>query len=500
MSNDGANDRPLDDAAPPVGIGRLIADEVHRAKARKFFEHAKKAADTRNYDYAVELYVNGLALWPDAIEEGLKKLRVVATARRLEGGKPPGFMAGRKYPIGGKDVLKSLTNALHLFGLDPTSISHMEHILQLATKAKCDHMVWWIAPVLADAYASAKKLPTGRYAAACEAMDAAADLAMAVGEDEGATRILEASIATSQIWSRHYPDSGEAAKARSDASGKLTIVKGQFSKADGFADSLKDGESQRDIRDKDRTVHTVDRYQELTAKARKDWEANPAVSAKLMHLVDLMIRIERDDTENEAISLLEKQSASTGEYAYQQKADDIRMRQLSRHRRELQARLKAEPGEEESRKAVARHVALQNETEIKIYQDRLDHYPTDMKLRFQLGSRFLAARRYDDAIPLFQQSQADGRCRGESRLYLGRCFHEKGFFDQAAATLRAAIEELDSANSRLALELNYWLARGLEASGDFGEAKKVYGNLIRFDYNYRDARHRLEKLVGTGAD
>ena len=78
--------------------GRLVGTEAGKAKARKLFAHAKKASDTRNYDYAIELYVSGLACWPDAVEEGLKMLRVVATARQLEGGRPPGFMVARKYP------------------------------------------------------------------------------------------------------------------------------------------------------------------------------------------------------------------------------------------------------------------------------------------------------------------------------------------------------------------------------------------------------------------
>jgi len=495
MSNDDDNAGPLDQGGTP--LGRLIANESQRAKAGKFFDHAKKAADTRNYDYAVKLYVDGLALWPDAIEEGLKKLRVVATARRLEGGKPLGFMAARKYPVGGKDVLKGLKNALYLFGMDPVNVSHMENLLQLATKARCDRMVEWIAPVLADAYNSAKKLPVGRYNAACAALDAAADLAMAVEADEGATRILEANIATAQIWSRHYPESSDAQRAQSNASGKLTIVKGRFSKSNGFTESLKDGEAQHDLRDKDKRVHTIDRSRELIAKARKDWDENPGVPGKLLHLIDLMIRIEQDDTENEAIALLEKQSAATSDYVYQQKADDIRMRQLKRHRRELQAKAKAEPDNAEIQQALAKHVARQTEIEIKLYQNRLEQYPTDLRLRFLLGTRYFAAGHYDDAIPLFQQAQVDGRCRSESRLYLGRCFYEKGFHEQVVGTLRTAIEEADSTTSRLALELNYWLARGLEASNQLSDARKTYGDLIQLDYNYRDARKRLEKLVAT---
>lgn len=496
MTRDDEQAASLDQGEEP--LGRLIAGEAQQVKAKKFFEHAQKAADTRNYEYAIKLYVDGLALWPDAIEEGLRKLRVVATARKLEGGKPLGFMAARKCPVGGKNVFKSLKNALTLFGLDPTSLSHMEQILHLATKAKCDRMVEWIAPVLTDAYNSSKKLSDNRYATACQALDTAAELAIAVESDEGAQRILEAGIAVSQIWCRHHPEASEAQKARSDASGKLTILKGRFSKADGFVKSLKNAEAQQDLQAESRTVRTAERNLELIAKARKNWEDNPGVSAKLLHLVDLMVHGGDAEMWEAATALLEEQHASTGDYTFKRKADDLQMRQLKEQRRQLQARVKADPNDAQLRQALADQTRRQSEIEIKIFEDRVSRYPTDLKLRHALGSRLFRARRYDEAIPLFQQAQADGRCRSESRLYLGRCFYEKGFTEQAVGTLQTAIQEADTANSPLAMELKYWLARGLEASNRLTEAKKAYGDLIQFDYNFRDARSRLEKLVAGG--
>jgi hypothetical protein len=47
----------------------------------------------------------------------------------------------------------------------------------------------------------------------------------------------------------------------------------------------------------------------------------------------------------------------------------------------------------------------------------------------------------------------------------------------------------------VAFDLNYWLARALEADGAVEEAKRVYGHVIQLDYNFRDARERMEKLV-----
>lgn len=482
------------------GVGRLIADESQIAKARKFFEHARKAADTRNYDYAVRLYVDGLALWPDAIEDGLKKLRVVGTARRLEGGKPLGFLASRKYSTGGKDVLLSLKNALYLFGMDPVNLGHMEQILQLAAKARCDRIAEWIAPVLADAYNSAKKLAASRYASTCAAMNTAADLAMAVGADETAIKILEACIATTQLWMQHHPDSTAAPKARSDASGKITIVKGRFSQTTGFKQSLKDEETQQDIHDKDRSVQTTDRLQQMIAKARQEWESNPDISAKLTNLIDLMTRLEEDEVENEAVAILERQYVTSQDYVFKRKADDLRMRQMSRQRRMLQTAVKDSPQDRDAIRSLNQQIVRQSEAEMAIYRDRLEHYPTDMRLRYELGRRLFAIRRFDEAIPLFQQAQADVRSRGESRLYMGRCFYEKKFYDQAATTFRTGIAEVDSATGRLVMDLHYWLGRTLEAANDPTEARNVYGHLIQLDYNFRDARQRMEKLVSPNQE
>ncbi len=35
-----------------------------KAKAQKWFDHARIAADKLNYDYAIECYINGLRIWP----------------------------------------------------------------------------------------------------------------------------------------------------------------------------------------------------------------------------------------------------------------------------------------------------------------------------------------------------------------------------------------------------------------------------------------------------
>jgi len=468
--------------------------DADKAKARKWFKHAETVAGTKNYDYAVELYVNGLAIWPDAVDEGLRKLRVVATARRLAGGKPAGFIEASKRSTGGKDYLKSLANGLFLFGKDPSNLSHMEAILHAAAKAKLDRVVQWIAPVICEAISNEKKQPEKRYHELCVSMEAGADLAIALNDYQVAVDILQAGLRVAQVWAQHHPDSSESQKAYSRASSMQTIVKGRFGSGESFVDSVKDAGKQADIRDRDSAVQSVDRMADMIAKARREWDANRELPAKLINLVDLILKREEDDAENEAIALLEEEYAAHSNYTMKLKADDIRMRQLKRHLRRIVAKLKSDPDNEDVRRLYAKYLARQARAEIDIYRERLEKYPTDMRVRFELGTRLFKSKQYDEAIPLFQQAQSDGRHRNESKLYLGRCFLEKGFAAQAVDTLRAGIEQLEVKTDETALELNYWMARGLESDGQTAEARKVYGHLIQLDYNFRDARQRLEAL------
>lgn len=480
--------------ADASGPTRHVTGEPEKAKARKWFAHAKAVSESKNYDYAVELYVNGLALWPEAMDEGLKPLRVCATARRLNGGKPAGFLEAKKRSTGGKDAPKALNNALYLFGKDPVNVGHMEHILKAAARASCDGTVRWIAPVLVEGLMHEKKLPEKRYAECCDAIESAAELAITAGDYVCASEILQAGLRAAQIWLGHFPNSQEAQHAYSSASSRQTIVKGRFGSGDDFRESLKDADEQRDLRDRDKVVRSVDRDAELIARVRRDWEENPGVAAKLLTLVDLLIRKEDDAIENEAIELVEAEYATNGAYNMKVKADDIRMRQTKRHVRRLVAKVKANPKNTDMRKALAVHLARQNKMEVAIFRERAKRYPTDMRIRFSLGTRLFKAKRYDEAIPMFQQAQSDGRHRADSRLYLGRCFHEKGFETQAVEILSSALDDVESKTGDMAKDLSYWLARAQEAAGKPEDARNTYGHLIQLDYNYRDARKRLEAL------
>ena len=56
-------------------------------KARAFFTRAEEVASADNFDYAIEMYLDGIRQCPDALEDGHAPLRRLALIRQGKGGK-----------------------------------------------------------------------------------------------------------------------------------------------------------------------------------------------------------------------------------------------------------------------------------------------------------------------------------------------------------------------------------------------------------------------------
>jgi TolA-binding protein len=485
------NEKPI--PAPPEPT------EEEKATARRWFDHAKKAAETKNYDYAVDLYVRGLGIWPEATEEGLKPLRVVGTARRLAGKKPPGFLETRKYPTSGKDPRKNLTNALHLFGLDPGNPDHLETILLNAAKAGYMRIALWIAPILWEGFSTRAKVNAARCSTLYQALDRIGEWFQEKEDYPASAEIFRLAQYVADLWKERFPRDSEGAKALGDASSKLTIVKGRFGTNEDFRGSLKDGESQRALHDEQRGVQTESRTRQLIDKARAEYEADPNSAARISKLAEMLTRLEDPADEKEAIALLKAGYERTGVYALKMRADDIHIRHLRRAWRAANEKARAQPNDESLRQIADETRRGLVEEELGIIEERIRHYPTDMRLRYERGLRLFDAGRIDEAIPTFQQAQSEPSRRNAARLYIGRCFYEKRFYSQAIETLRTAAADHEITDDDLAKELVYWIGRACEDAGKREDAKQAYGQLIQVDYNFRDARQRLEALHTSGA-
>ncbi len=467
---------------------RFHVPEGKAKAAAKWFEQAKKLVGQRNYEYAIKSFIEGLTLNPEAIEEGWQALRGCAVARWQTGGKKPGMMDTVKFSMTTKDPIKGLVNAGWLYAHEPTNSKYAEGIFRNANKAHCDLAAAWIGPIYKESLLSEKKPDVKKLTQMKDLYEQLGDRFQARGEMAAAASAYEAGIEALATQKSLDPKNRDLDNVIRDLSTKLTILKGNYETADSFKGSIRDSGEQAKLHDDDRLVQSADRLAVLIADAKADMEANPEVEAKVIVYVDRLCKDESDEHEKEAIKVLLEKFKGAGNYRFKQRADEIAIRQLRRH-----ARLAGKAGDSAKSKELAKRLIAY---ELKVYKERIEKYPTDLRFKYEYGRRLFMTGQFDGAIPFFQQARADAKVRNSCYLYLGRCFYEKQLHSQGIAVLEEAIGQYELSESDTGKQLAYWLARSLEAAGNKESAVAAYGKLLQIDYNYLDVRDRLDALKG----
>lgn len=454
------------------------------AKARQWFRHGQQLVEKKNYDYAIESYITGLEFWPEAVDEGHKPCRAAALFR---GPRKVSFTDGMKYKTNAKDAKRSMLNAEVLLSKDPANIDYMEAFFKNAAKAHFEQTVLWIGELYADAAVKEAKPSPARFVLMRDIYEELGDRNATTNPPLAIAGLERAVQALSRLQALKPQDLDISTDLR-DVAGKLTILRGKYGSADSFKESIRDSDAQAEIRDQERIAQSDERMDQLVAAAERRYNDKPTDKALINEYVDLLCRRDDENLENKAVEVLDKAYTGFGEYRFKLKADDIRMRQVKRKSREVLASGNAD----EAKKMVATMLKL----ELTIFKERCEQYPTDLRLRYQYGQRLFQAKRYDDAIPVLQEARADPKSRGQCSLLIGQCFFKKGYFSAAIDTLREAIKQHEVQDNELGKDLHFRLARALDEDGRLEEALKIYGQIIQWDYNYRngEVRKRIDDL------
>ena len=478
------------DPNDPEAAARFVTTDADKVKANKWFHRARELGEKNQFEYAIEYYVNGMEFWPDAVEEACKPLHGCAVARKQTGGKKPGFKDTMKRSMTDKDPKAGLINALWLFGHDPDNMGYMEGIAKAASRLRAEDTAFWALGLLRRAIDNTAKVSAkqfGGFTALGEDLGARAAVR---GETAFAIQAYELTIEIVQLWRHRHPKDQAIDTRLRDVSTKLTITRGKYKDGDSFRESLDDQDAQSDLHDRQRSVQSDDRVDQLIADAERTYNENTEDDDKLKTLVDLLTRRERQADEIRAIGFLVNKFKESGAYRWKQIADDIRMKQLKRAVREA-----AKSGDEDARRKAA---VDELRFGLNVFKDRVQRYPTDNRIKFEYASRLFQSRNIDEAIPLLQACRVDPKNRAACGMYLGRCFYKKGFHDQAVGTLSETIAEREIHDDDLGKTLLYWLGRAQEENKGAAEARKTYGKLLQIDYNYRDVKERLEGLPSDG--
>lgn len=457
-----------------------IAQALTRARA--FFEKAQKAAESKNFDYAIDMYIEGLRCAPDATEEGHLPLAELALQRQGKAGKKPSIVE-RVKRMGGKTTLEQMLNAEYLFAKDPEHLPYAEAMLKAALGAGFKKTANWIANLIFQTNNASEKPSVQTY--------------IRLKDSYAALGQYDKAIAACQRAMKLRPGDGELAEDYKNLSAELTMVRGKYDVEGDFRESIKDRHGQEKLHSQSSVVKTDDYRVSTIDEARKKLAKDPYPPMNIFNLADALSDLENDKAENEAVELLENAYKTRDDFSFKQRAGQIRIRQLRRRIRETKAALDVNPSDNKTRARLEELAAQLNNTEIEHYRLCMDNYPTDLQYKYEYAVRLVRNRRYNEAIPLLQEAQKDPRRKIVSMNMVGFCFFMKGWFPDAIDIFTQAMESYEIKDDVTAKELRYNLARAYEEKGEVEKSLEIYRKLAQLDFGYRDVSQRVDKLRGT---
>ncbi len=455
-----------------------------QAKAKVFFDRGQTVAGTGNYEYAIEMYLQGLALDPDAMRAH-QELRDISLKRKAGGGKDLGFM--EKMKLGkSKEDRESMLNATKLLSYDPGNTDRMIAILQAALRAGFYDTVMWLGPILQKANADSKSPDFNKFIVLKDAYKSLKQWKLATDACTYALRLR--------------PDDMDLQTEMKNLGAQHTMTEGKYGNAGSFRDSIKDMSGQVKLMAGDKDIRNVDVMAGIISDAEAELAKDPNEPGKLMKLVDALVKSESPDYENRAIELLEAAYQRTKQFRYRHNVGKIKLAQLSRMERTLRTNLQANPTDVSVRNQYAQFIQEKTEEELEELKLWVENYPTETTYRMEVAKRMFDLKKYGEAIPVFQQVRNDPKHRVDAGIFLGQCFLGADFVEEAIDTLKGIIDEYQLKGDDRSKRMNYWYARALEQKGEIPDAIKSYSQVAMMEFHYRDVQARIKKLRSGGTN
>jgi len=451
--------------------------------AQAFFEKARKAAEGKNYDYAIEMYLDGLRRAPDALEEGHLPLCELGLQRRGRGGKKPS-MVERVKRLRGKNPLEQMLNAEYLFAKDPDHTPYAEAMLKAAVDGGYHRTAHWIANLIFQTNNAIEKPSLQTY--------------LILKDSYKAMGQYDKAVAACQRAVKMRPDDKDLADEFKNLSAELTMSRGKYGSGGDFRQSIRDQEAQAKLYAQDRVIKTKDYRVTAVEDARKAYAKEPDVVKNAFHLADALADLETDESENEAIQLLESLHERLQDFRYKERAGLLKIRQIKRWRRAARKQLKAKPGDGEAKAELEELEKALHATELEHYRLCMENHPTDLAAKYEYALRLMRSGQYNEAIPLFQDAQRDPRRKISAMDKIGYCFFLKKWYADAIDVFTRAIEAYEIKDDATAKDLRYNLARAHEEQGDSEKALELYRKIAQLDFGFKDVCERVDRLRAAG--
>ncbi|MSR19127.1 MAG: hypothetical protein EXS00_08205 [Phycisphaerales bacterium] len=315
----------------------------------------------------------------------------------------------------------------------------------------------------------------------------------------------EQALACGQEAYKLDPSDGELMSELNQLSAAHAIQQGGYkdnaNQEGGFRANIKDLDKQRELEEAEAIVTTSDVEARNIERAKTEYEANPNSPDALNRYGLLLRRRQTPADEALAIQLYLDGFERMTEYRLRMAAGDIQLAQARRKVSAAQESEKAHPADAVVKSAadVARGELL--DLERREYTERIERYPTDRAIKFELGRVLFSMSKFDEAMACFQAAKEEARFRVQATQMLGRCFAIEGWHSEAISEFREALQGIDSSQADREQDIRYDLMSSLiesakaEKSSQLArEAGDICSSILRKDISFRDIRAKRKEV------
>lgn len=438
----------------------------------KHLEKADEAVRKRNYALAADIYSKLLAVQPDNgdARAGLRR----ALFKKAEAKKPSKLVAAL---FGGVSLL--IGSLCRMLGKHAAAARAFERYLALDPRNE------GVNVKLGDSLerAGLKRSALAVHRAVAEADPHALLSAKRAGILLHAEGQLDDALAMYEQVLRIDPRDQDALKARKNLAAEGALKKTGIEGAKHSREILKDAEAQRQIERDARLQLSADEIATELAQLEEKLAERPDDLKLLRRVADL--RRMDDDLEG-ALDCLERAlQLEPGDGDLAERVGDLRL--LLQERRVAKAR---KAGDDHAAGLAEKALA---ELKAGEFRRRVQRNPTDLGLRYHLGSALVGLDRLDEGIAELQQAVKDPRAKVEAWLLLGQAFRKKGLEDLALSQLQKALDAAGS-GGKLGKEILYEMGALAQAAGRRDQALVHFSRILEQDIGFRDTARRVEEL------
>jgi tetratricopeptide (TPR) repeat protein len=470
---------------------RSLGGGVVSTGAKDRFKRAEQAAKKGNYEYAIELYLQGLILDPKA-RERRRLHEVESQAVQEHGGNPEGSFGAKM------KVVPFLANAKRAGMQKKWDEVVLELEKAIRYQPRNPSLLLQLASALTKIEADDSALDVFEEVVGYDHHNV--DALRGLGALHGKREEIEKAV---EYWEKVRmlkPDDKEAAKAIRDLSAANMVKRAEDRKKvagdDSFKAMLKDEGESSELEKKAKVIRNDEDRREAIQFKLADLRKEPTNSRLWRELAGLYADLREY---KHAIAAYKKaQEVNPHDLFARDKLDALReliaKEQLDAFRAKVLAT--GENGEshelqqqlEEKEKEFLRLRA-------QIYEERVKNQPTDMHLKLEYGKILMQLGGYDAAIEQLQKAVKDPKIRTQAQNYMGLCFLSKGVHAVAITQFKDALTGESDADSDRAKEYRYNLAVAHEENGDIPSALQLLQEIMAVDIGYRDVSTRVSRLM-----